>query len=67
MFSISSTTVVIMQDCSSMPDSSSRLACNIERHVVRAGMVFVFAFIGVHFCPFESFFLLNKRAGGRFR
>ena len=46
--SISFTTVVIMQDCRSMLESSM-LVCNSVRQMVRVGLFFGFAFIRVAF------------------
>ena len=58
MFSISFTTVVIMQDCRSIPDRISRLVCIRLGRVVSAGMVFVYAFIGMHFFYSEALFFV---------
>lgn len=67
MFSISFTTVVIMQDCRSIPDRISRLVCIRLGRVVSAGMVFVYAFIGMQFFTQKLCFLFNKQAVGWFR
>ena len=58
MFSISFTTVVIMQDCRSIPDRISRLVCIRLGRVVSAGMVFVYAFIGMQFFYSEALFFV---------